>query len=356
MRKPWVLSDGAGTNKGLISWNRTRITAAEKFLGKPLETATASEQIDWIKEEMKQYGVLKTFQDKNATDEQLKKASYGYIVWGDLGARWKYSEVALQHLRKSGPGSSQSQSPQQSSAQAPSQSTLPPLPPTDTLSGGVQRYGASRDNGKRKHAGVDFDINGPNAKFYSRIGGVVVGSPFRFGADGWAIDIYNKELKVYERIAEAAKIVVKPGQTIKPGDLVAQGESNTGVIHYEIRKKIEGGFENSLDPIAFLRSSSTLASETPQSTTAPATTQSPTPTPAQITPTGTPQNPQMSQSLAQERTGPTVIVSQNPSSPARQMMSSGGGGSSGGGSSPISDFALLNNFIKNKLLLDLAYL
>ena len=64
----------------------------------------------------------------------------------------------------------------------------------------------------------------------------------------------------------------------------------------------------------------------------------------------------MSQSLAPERTGPTVIVSQNPSSPAQQMMSSGGGGSSGGGSSQISDFALLNNFIKNKLLLDLAYL
>ena len=81
-----------------------------------------------------------------------------------------------------------------------------------------------------------------------------------------------------------------------------------------------------------------------------------TPTPAQITPTGTPQNPQISQSLAPERTGPTVIVSQNPSSPAQQMMSSGGGGSSGGGSSQISDFALLNNFIKNKLLLDLAYL
>ena len=88
----------------------------------------------------------------------------------------------------------------------------------------------------------------------------------------------------------------------------------------------------------------------------PATTQSPTPSPAQITSTGTPQNPQISQSLAPERTGPTVIVSQNPSSPARQMMSSGGGGSSGGGSPPISDFALLNNFIKNKLLLDLAYL
>ena len=82
------------------------------------------------------------------------------------------------------------------------------------------------------------------------------------------------------------------------------------------------------------------------------------PAPAQIASQSQSQSQisQSSQALTPERTGPTVIVSQNPSSPARQMMYSGGGGSSGGGSSPISDFALLNNFIKNKLLLDLAYL
>jgi murein DD-endopeptidase MepM/ murein hydrolase activator NlpD len=84
------------------------------------------------------------------------------------------------------------------------------------------------------------------AKFYSRIGGVVAGGQFRYGEDGWATDIYNQQLGVYERIAEAAKIVVKPGQTIKPGDLVAVGESGTGVIHYEIRKKVSGGFESTV--------------------------------------------------------------------------------------------------------------
>jgi len=132
-----------------------------------------------------------------------------------------------------------------------SQASLPPLPPTDTLGGGVQRYGASRDGGSRKHAGVDFDISG-NQQFYSRIGGVVDGTPFRYGADGWAIDIYNKEMGVYERIAEAQKVLVKPGQVVQPGQPVVQGESGTGVIHYEIRKKPQGGFENSMDPIAFL--------------------------------------------------------------------------------------------------------
>jgi hypothetical protein len=240
-----------------------------------------------------------------------------------------------------------------STASAPSQSTLPSLPPTDTLSGGVQRYGASRDRGARKHAGVDFDISGPNAKFYSRIGGVVAGGQFRYGEDGWATDIYNQQLGVYERIAEAAKIVVKPGQTIKPGDLVAVGESGTGVIHYEIRKKVSGGFESTVDPIAFLKNSSSISKSS-----SPAQLASQSPAPAQLASQSQSQSQisQSSQALTPERTGPTVIVTQNPSSPARQMMYSGGGGSSGGGSPQMSDFALLNNFIKNKLLLDLAYL
>lgn len=141
------------------------------------------------------------------------------------------------------------------SASPPNQQGLPSLPPTNTMEG--QSYGASRDGGTRKHAGVDFDISGPNAKFYSRIGGVVVSNPYRFGADGWATDIFNQQLGVYERIAEANTILVKKGQTVQPGQAVAQGESGTGVIHYEIRTKLEGGYTNSLDPIAFLRNPTT---------------------------------------------------------------------------------------------------
>jgi murein DD-endopeptidase MepM/ murein hydrolase activator NlpD len=94
------------------------------------------------------------------------------------------------------------------------------------------------------------------------------------------------------------------------------------------------------------------------SSPAPAQLASQSPAPAQIASQSQSQSQisQSSQALTPERTGPTVIVTQNPSSPARQMMYSGGGGSSGGGSPQMSDFALLNNFIKNKLLLDLAYL
>jgi murein DD-endopeptidase MepM/ murein hydrolase activator NlpD len=210
-----------------------------------------------------------------------------------------------------------------------SQGSLPSLPRTNTIPG--QNYGASRDGGSRKHAGVDFDISGPNAKFYSRIGGVVVGSPFRFGADGWATDIYNKELGVYERIAEAAKIVVKPGQTIKPGDLVAVGESNTGVIHYEIRKKIEGGFENSLDPISFLKNQKSQIAQV-----------SPPTSPGQNVP-----------QITQERRGQQIVYIDDrqpmiPSSP----ISGGGGGQASSQSVPEDG---LNSLIKMQMLLDLAY-
>lgn len=211
----------------------------------------------------------------------------------------------------------------------PNQSALPPLPPTDTLSGGVQRYGASREGGKRKHAGVDFDISG-NQKFYSRIGGVVVSGPFRYGADGWGIDIYNKQLRVYERIAEAAKVLVSPGDIVKPGQAVVQGESGTGVIHYEIRKKQSGGFENSVDPIAFLRNapSAQIASQ--------------------------PQGDIISSRITPERQGEEYLVldQRTPQQPMMQQSSYGSGGVFIGGEDLFSAF---NSNIKKRLLNDLSF-
>ena len=144
-----------------------------------------------------------------------------------------------------------------------------------------------------------------------------------------------------------------------PANAAKLGGSPDGTYNDGTRNRSSGTWKGKLATLKSLKSSSSqsiASSPSPAQTSTPATTQSPTPSPTQISSTGTPQNPQIPQSLAPERKGQTVIVSQNPSSPARQMMYSGGGGSSGGGSSPISDFALLNNFIKNKLLLDLAYL
>lgn len=104
-RTPWVLNDGAGTNKGLISWNRERIVDAEKFLGKPLEKASNGEQVRWIKEELKRKGLLNQFLDPKSTEQQLKDASYRYIGWGIEGDRWQQSSRIFAALQKGEKGS-----------------------------------------------------------------------------------------------------------------------------------------------------------------------------------------------------------------------------------------------------------
>jgi hypothetical protein len=131
---------------------------------------------------------------------------------------------------------------------------LPPLPPS-TAPG--QQFGASRSGGARRHAGQDFDINGPNATFPSQIGGVVthIGyDPNPYGYGHYA-DIYNEELNVTERIAEGAQLMVKKGDRVAPGQVVAKGETYTGVIHYEIRpgKATTFGYDTAIDPKEFLR-------------------------------------------------------------------------------------------------------
>jgi hypothetical protein len=101
-RTPWVLNDGAGLNKGLISWNRGRLKSGEAFLGKPIEKATNAEQARWIVEEMKRSykDSWEIVSNPKASREQLKKAIYWYIGWGHEGARWKYGEHALKALSK----------------------------------------------------------------------------------------------------------------------------------------------------------------------------------------------------------------------------------------------------------------
>ena len=135
-----------------------------------------------------------------------------------------------------------------------SQKGLPPLPRTNTIGG--QNYGDPRENGRR-HAGQDYDISG-DQKFYSRIGGEVVNIGYEPGGYGNYVDIYNSRLNVTERIAEGSKILVSRGSVVRKGQAVVQGESNTGVIHYEIRRgrNTTFGFEGTIDPKKFLTSSS----------------------------------------------------------------------------------------------------
>lgn len=183
---------------------------------------------------------------------------------------------------------------------------LPNLPPTNTVPG--QQYGDPRDDDgdgipDRQHAGTDFDIQG-NDEFYSRIGGVVtkVGTAQGYGN---YVDIYNQQFDVTERIAEGRDVLVKEGDTVQPGTPIVRGETQTGVIHYEIRSgNVPGqyGFTNTRDPLEFLRS------VTPPPPPDPAPPQAPDPAGRQSSAPGTP----LSSDIAAAPVMPSVAPSSRP--------------------------------------------
>lgn len=244
-----------------------------------------------------------------------------------------------------------------------------PLPAGSFKGGESQRFGAPRDGGTRPHLGLDITESNWNPKTNPRIpvvavrGGLVINDRYVSGST------YNSGLMIRQDDGYDARYLhmepyVKPGDKVSAGQrigrLVKLGEDGGQThLHFELYKSSGGG---AIDPTDYIKTiekggvPAPIAKKNLQlSEPAPATTQS-KPQQAQITPIPTSQNPQMTKSLVKEKVGSTVIVSETPP-PAQQMMYSGGGGSSGGESqSQTSEFMLLNNFIKNKLLLDLAYL
>ena len=173
----------------------------------------------------------------------------------------------------------------------------------------------------------------------------------RFG-DSWLAGKYSTEKFMQGLSQEFAVVPNAYGAFAYPGQSSSMTPQQVKASLEQVKKG--GGSQTSSPTQAQTQPYPTTTKSTKQ----PAQTQSsPTQTQAQITPTGTQQNTQANQSLTPERRGQTVIISQNPSQPQQQTMPYGGGGSSGGGSSSqTNEFSLLNIFMKNKLLLDLAYL
>jgi hypothetical protein len=226
-----------------------------------------------------------------------------------------------------------------------------PLPQGSFKGGERQRYLASRDSGRRKHLGIDITESNwkkgsdPKIPVVAIRGGVVSSRDYVGGTkydSGMVIDQDDGYSVRYLHMTPS----VRPGQKVSAGQRIGRLVDLGDQTHLHI--ELFSGSKR-LDPTSYI-----TTIEKGGVPAAISRQQSPTQTPAQITPIGTSQNPQISQSLAPERTGPTIMISE-PSPPVQQMVSSRGS-YSGGGSSQISEFTLLNNFIKNKLLLDLAYL
>jgi tape measure domain-containing protein len=132
----------------------------------------------------------------------------------------------------------------------------------------AQNYGASRDGGSRQHAGQDLDVSGADALAYSYLGGRVVSvnrsdAASGEGSYGNYVEVYNSELKIVERIAEAAQILdgIEVGSIVQPGQAVGKGESESGVFHYELRNDADSngipqgsGFTGTVNPLEYYRS------------------------------------------------------------------------------------------------------
>lgn len=87
--------DGTSRNGGLVSWaswadDPARLGKIERYLGKPIEQATHAEQLQAMMWEMKTAypNEYRVFMNPNATDRQLRRASYQYWGYGHEGARF----------------------------------------------------------------------------------------------------------------------------------------------------------------------------------------------------------------------------------------------------------------------------
>ena len=94
--------DGTSRNGGLVSWaswsdNPARLGKIEAYLGKDISKATHAEQLSAMMWEMQTSykDAYRVFMNPNATDAQLRRASYQYWGYGHEGARFKYAQEVL---------------------------------------------------------------------------------------------------------------------------------------------------------------------------------------------------------------------------------------------------------------------
>jgi murein DD-endopeptidase MepM/ murein hydrolase activator NlpD len=247
-----------------------------------------------------------------------------------------------QFIKSFKPGSSPQQ-PQPQTGQV-----FRPLPQGSFKGGERQRFNAPRDGGKRKHLGVDITESNwkpgsdPRIPVVAIRGGVVSSRNYVPGSQylsGMVIDQDDGYSIRYLHMSPS----VRPGQKVSAGQRIGRLVDLGNQTHLHI--ELYAG-SKLLDPTDYIK--------TVERGGVPAAIARQQPAPAQIASLQTQQRQQGSQQLSRERTGPTVIISETPA-PQPQVIQSGPPPSTI--SSPeIDEFTLLNNFMRNKLLLDLAYL
>jgi len=195
------------------------------------------------------------------------------------------------------------------------------------------------------HKGIDIGTYGKKGFYVSlKLSGTVDYIGWDKYGYGNFVDI--KSGNTIYRFAHLAKVMVKRGQPYNGetiGEIGTTGRSSGEHLHYEVR--INGKDVNPRPYLGLLSIGKQLTGLAGQ----PA--QIAAPTPAQIASPGTQQRRQASQQLAQQPSGPSiVIIEEEPPAPQPQVFA-------GGGESMMIPIIInpLNSYIRTKLLLDLAY-
>ena len=105
-KRSWDIGhiDGTDRNGGLVSWQNTaatnhwRLRAAERYFGKDIAKVSETDQLAYMVVEMKRRNpaAYRTFMNPNASEGDLRKASYAYWGYGEPGARYSYAKRLLQ--------------------------------------------------------------------------------------------------------------------------------------------------------------------------------------------------------------------------------------------------------------------
>ena len=225
-----------------------------------------------------------------------------------------------------------------------------PLPGGSFKDGESQRFGASRDGGDRKHLGLDITESNWKAGSDPRIpvvairGGIVSQKDYVGGSQylsGLVIDQDDGYSVRYLHMSPS----VRPGQKVSAGQRIGRLVNLGNQTHLHI--ELYSG-SKLLDPTNYIKtvekggvppSIATRQPKTPSLSPAQISAQPKAQQPAAMTP-----ERKGSQMLFIDATQPQAPQTSYPSQQQSSVTPT------------ISEFKLLNNFIKNKLLLDLAYL
>jgi len=312
------------------------------------------------------------------TQELLSKEGMSPRVSALLGRQWasfpgktigldqptKQLKSVQQAYQKS-LGSSQ-QTPAQTSPRpaqtAPAQTSSTPVQapiainPSKTISKGTKVGDTIKTSGfgwrwGKQHGGIDLGCD-VGTYISCRYPCKVVEARYERGY-GYYTDIIIPSLNIRLRFAHLSSQLIKSGNVPAGKPFARSGNSGaktTGPhIHMEATRNMGGtSYGGDFNPDPYV-DAMIFSKKPPQGFVAPSTPS--TPTPAQIASPGTQQRQQASQQLAQQPSGPSiVIIEEEPPAPQPQVFA-------GGGESMMIPIIInpLNSYIRTKLLLDLAY-